>query len=223
VGDVLDHAVDDLAFAELVDQLAALLGAGFFQHGAARDDDIAAAAVHLEDLERLRHLHQRGDVADRADIDLAARQEGHRTVEIDGEAALDAAENAALDALAFAELVLELVPRGLAAGTVAAQHRLALGVLDAIDEHFDLVADVERLLVFVAAGEFAQRDAAFALQADVDHGHAVLDPGHGALDDAAFEAAFGAAELFIEEFREIVARGIGGGCHKDRVPNSRFF
>ena len=91
VGDVLDHAVDDLTLFEILHQLLALLGAGLFQNGAAGDDDVAAAAVHLQDLERLRHVHQRADVADRTDVDLRARQERHRAVEIDGEAALDLA------------------------------------------------------------------------------------------------------------------------------------
>ena len=59
VGDVLDHAVDDLAFLEVLDDLGALLGAALFQDRAARDDDVAAAPVHLEDLEGLRHVHQR--------------------------------------------------------------------------------------------------------------------------------------------------------------------
>ena len=59
IGDVLDDAVDDLPLFEIGDDLMALLGAGFFEHGAARDDDIAAAAIHFQDLERLRHVHQR--------------------------------------------------------------------------------------------------------------------------------------------------------------------
>src|SRR5262245_16981007 len=59
IGDVLDHAVDDLALFETGDDLAALFGAGLFEHGTARHDDIAAAAVHLQDLERLRHVHER--------------------------------------------------------------------------------------------------------------------------------------------------------------------
>jgi hypothetical protein len=54
IGDVLDHAVDDLALFEVLHQFLALLGAGLFQHGAARHHDIAAPAIHLEDLERLR-------------------------------------------------------------------------------------------------------------------------------------------------------------------------
>src|ERR1700687_3255051 len=88
IGDVLDHAVDDLAFFEILHQFLALFGAGLFQHGTARHHDVAAAAIHLEDLERLRIVHQRCDVADRADIDLAAWQEGHCTVEVAGEAGL---------------------------------------------------------------------------------------------------------------------------------------
>jgi hypothetical protein len=42
-GDVLDHAVDDLAFGQVADDFGALFGAGLFQDGAARDDDVAAA------------------------------------------------------------------------------------------------------------------------------------------------------------------------------------
>src|SRR6185312_14529650 len=64
---------------------------------AAGDDDVAATAVHLEYLERLRVVHQRRHVADRADVDLRARQEGHGAVEVDGEAALDLVEDDAVD------------------------------------------------------------------------------------------------------------------------------
>src|SRR5215470_8890572 len=119
VGDVLDHAVDDLALLEVLHQLLALLGAGLLQHGAARDDDVAAPAVHLEDLERLRHVHQRGHVADRPDVDLAARQERDRAVEVDGEAALDLVEDDALDLLVALERLLQLAPALLAARLVA--------------------------------------------------------------------------------------------------------
>ncbi len=54
VGDVLDHAFADFAFLQLLDELGALFGAGFFQDGATRDDDVAAGLVHLQDRERLR-------------------------------------------------------------------------------------------------------------------------------------------------------------------------
>ena len=137
VGDVLDHAVDDLAFLEALDELGALLGARLLEDGAARDDDVAAALVHLEDLERLRRVHQRADVAHRADVDLAARQEGHGAVEVDGEAALDLVEDDARDLLVLLEDLLEPGPALLAARLVARQHRLAERVLDALEIDLD--------------------------------------------------------------------------------------
>src|SRR5262249_2941985 len=96
IRDVLDDAIDYLAFLKILHQLLALLGAGLFEHRAAGNDDVAAAAVHLQNLEWLRHVHQWGDVADRPDVHLAAGQEGHRAVEIDGEAAFDLVEDDAL-------------------------------------------------------------------------------------------------------------------------------
>src|SRR5690606_24714067 len=117
---------------------------------AARNDDVAAAAVHLEDLERLRHVHQRRDVADRTDIDLAAGQERDGAIEIDREAALHAAEDHAFDPLAFAEFVFELVPGGFAAGAVTAEHGFAIGVLDTVDEDFHFVAHFQAVIVIAA-------------------------------------------------------------------------
>ena len=143
VGDVLDHAVEDLAFLQAGDQLGALLGAGLFEHGAARHDDVAARAVHLEDLERLRRAHQRADVAHRADVDLAAGQEGHGAAEIDGEAALDPAEDRAGDALAGLERLLEVGPGLLAPRLLARQDGLAVLVLHALDEDLDDVAGLD--------------------------------------------------------------------------------
>src|SRR3546814_1699274 len=104
-----------------LDEAGALLGAGLFQNGAARDHNIAPAAVHLQKLERLRNAHQRGHVTHRADIDLAARQERHRARKIDGEAALHAAEDHAFDALLGFKLLFKRVPCGFAAGAVRSE------------------------------------------------------------------------------------------------------
>src|SRR6202035_1880298 len=169
VGDVLDHAVDDLALFEVLYQFLALLGASLFEHGAARHDDVAAAAIHFQDLERLLVVHQRRHVADRPNIDLRARQEGYRAVEIDGEAALDLIEDNALDLFVVLERLLELAPAFLAARLVARQHRFAERILDAVEEHLDRVADLAVVLA-AGPGEFAQRHAAFGLQPDVNDG-----------------------------------------------------
>src|SRR6185295_868956 len=86
-------------------------------------------------------VHQRADVADRADVDLAAGQKGDGAAQVDGEAALDPAEDHAVDAVASGIFGLELVPRGFAAGAVAAQHGFAVEIFDAVDIDLDLVAD----------------------------------------------------------------------------------
>src|SRR3954447_6939100 len=182
IGDVLDHAVDDLTLFEVLHQLLTLLGASLFENRAARHDDVAAATVHLEDLERLRVVHQRRNVADRTDVDLRTRQEGHGTVEVDSEAALDLVEDDAVDLLVVLEGLLELAPALFAARLVARQHGFAEGVLDPVEEHFHLVADLE-LAVAAGAGKFAQGNAALGLQADVDDGHVLFDCNNLALDD----------------------------------------
>ena len=87
-------------------------------------------------------VHQRADVAHRADVDLAARQEGHGAVEIDGEAALDLVEDHAFDLFVVLEGLLELDPAFLAARLVARDDRFAERVLDPLQIDFDLVADL---------------------------------------------------------------------------------
>ena len=211
IGDVLDHALDDLALFEIGDDLVALLGAALFENRAARHDDIAAAAVHLEDLERLRHAHQRRHVADRADIDLRARQEGHGAVEIDGKAALHLIEDDAFDLLGVLEGLFELDPAFLAARLVARDDGLAERIFDALQIDLDLVADLERLLA-ARPHEFLEGDPPFGLQPDVDDGDILLEGDDGALDDGAFEG-FVLAVALGEQCGKILARRreAGGG------------
>ena len=197
-----------------MDQARALLGAGFLEDGAARHDDVAAAAVHLENLERLRQVHQRADVADRADVDLAAGQEGDGAAEIDGEAALDPAEDHALDAVAGGEFALELVPCGFAARAVARQHRFALAD-SRRGRHRPRPRRRPAVSAFwPGAANSRSGDPAFRLQAHIDHRHVVLDRGDGALDHLAFEGFVFAAEAFVEERREIVAGRKSRGRHR---------
>ena len=99
VGDVLDHAVEDLAFLEQATS-SERASARLSSSTARRETTMLPRARSI-----LRIWNGCGvpisgrDVAHRADIDLAARQEGHGAVEIDGEAALDPAEDRAGDAL----------------------------------------------------------------------------------------------------------------------------
>ena len=116
IGDVFDHALENLAFLEVGKKLVALFGPGFFQDGAARNNDIATASIHFQDLERLRRPHQRANVADRADIDLATGQECHGAGKIDSKAAFDPAEDRAGDAFGFFERNFQKCPGLFATG-----------------------------------------------------------------------------------------------------------
>ncbi len=190
-GDVLDDAVDHLAFVQALHQLGALLRERVLKHRAARDDDVAAPLVHLQDTERLRRIHQRADVAHRAHVHLAPRQEGHGAVEIDGEAALHLVEYLAGDGLVLLEALFEPDPALLAARLLAAEHRFAERVLDALKVDFDLVAGLQ-LAVASANAEFLERYPSFDFQTDVDDGDVLLDCDDRAFDDGSLgEVALG--------------------------------
>jgi len=79
IGDVLDDAVTDFTLDQLADEFSALLGAGFFQDGAARRRRYCRGGRSILRIgEGLFLAHERADVADRTDVHLAARQEGRR-------------------------------------------------------------------------------------------------------------------------------------------------
>src|SRR5216683_1962368 len=174
IGDVLDDAGEDLALLEAGDQLGALLGAALLEDSPARHDDVAARAVHLEDLEGLRRTEERGDVAHRADIDLAARQKRHRAAEVDREAALDPAEDRAGHPLIRLEALFQEGPRLLAPRLLARQLCLAVLVFHALEEDLDDVADMN-IRRGAGNGELLERDAPFRFEADINEGGIVLD------------------------------------------------
>ncbi len=216
IGDVLHHAFDDLLFGQARHQRGAFLGTAFLEHGAARHHDVAAAAVHLEYLEKLRLVHQRPDIAHGTHIDLAAGQEGYGAVEIDGEAALYPPEDHASHTGLIVERLFEPDPAFLAPCLVARQDRFAHRILDALDIDLDFVADFD-VGHHPRHREFFERDAAFGLQADIDDGKIVLDGD----DRAAHDRSFGGRtfdEALFEHCREIVAARGGNGfstsmCH----------
>src|SRR3546814_2233596 len=113
------------------------------------------------------------------------------------------------------------LPGGFAAGAVARQHRFALVVLDAVDIDLDLVADLQ-IALLARRGEFAERDAAFRLQPDVDDGQVVLARGDGAFADLAFNTFILAAEGFTTESREIVAAWVCRRGHHNERPSGDF-
>ena len=130
VGDIFDHALANLAFLQDLDDLLAHLGALFLEHRTARDHDIAPCLVELDDLEGELLTDELVEVLNLADVDLRAGQEGLDAEEIDDDAALDAAHQAALDGVAGVVGFLDRVPDPHEVGLLFGEHDLALLVFD---------------------------------------------------------------------------------------------
>src|SRR5215470_17034984 len=197
VGDILDDTLEDLALLQVRHQLRTRLGAALLEHGAARDHDVAARAVHLQDLEGLGRAQERRDVAHGANVHLAPGQECHGAIEIDGETTLDAPEDGASDALVLLEMLLELGPGLFATRLLARELRVAVLVLHPLEVNLDGIPrlDLRRL---ARRREFLDRHATFGFEAHIDQHHVVLDRNNASLDDGAFETGATAQRLLQE-------------------------
>ena len=164
-------------------------------------------------MERLRRAHQGADVTHRADIDLAAGQEGHGAAEVDGEAAFDPAVDGAVDTLLCFECAFEIGPGFFAPFLLARQDDGAVPVLVALNIQFYVVAWLDLDLLAVGP-ELLERDTPFALQADIDDGVFVGEADDAAGDNRSLEAAIW-AKLFVEEGGEVLpCRGYGVGSRR---------
>jgi len=213
VGDVLDHALHDLAFLEGLERARLLLAHGFLEDGLARQHDVAPLLVHLDDAHFEFFAAQAVQVADGAQVDLRAGQEGAHA-DIDRQAALDALDHAALDGLALAVGALDVVPDLHALGLLAREHDVAVGILGLLQENVDLVADLDVDLALVVL-ELLQGYDALGLEADVDDHAAGRDGDHPSLDDLSLGETLGPALVGGQKGLEVVVffrtPGIGSG------------
>src|SRR3954454_1195969 len=99
VDDVRDLPLDDIARLQPVENLLALLLALLFEHCAAREDDVVARAVELDDLGAQLLAEELVEILDAADVDQRRRQEA-ADAEVEDQAALDDLDHAAVDRLA---------------------------------------------------------------------------------------------------------------------------
>src|SRR5687768_10844608 len=99
VGDVLDDALPHLILLKLLHQLLALAGALDLEDHSARDDDVAAALVELDDLELVLLAQELVDVRHTPQRDLRAGEERIDAHEVDHNTTLDLLDERALDRL----------------------------------------------------------------------------------------------------------------------------
>ena len=186
VDDVRDLALDDEAGLQAVEDLLALLLALLLEHGAAREHDVVARAVELDDLALDLRAHVLVEVRHAADVDQRGGQEAAHP-EVDDQAALDDLDDRALDGLAGLGRGLDAPPRLLEAGALLGHDEAAVLVLLGEDEGVDLLAQLD-LVVRVdvlADGKLVGGDDPLALVADVDEDLVVVDADDTAGDDLA--------------------------------------
>ncbi len=177
VGDVLDRALDDRAFLEVLEQLGALFAHAGLDHRTAGDHDVVALAVELDDLELERLALEGRGVLDRPRVHQRTRQERADAVGHDREAALDFAGDGATDQLTAVERLLEVHPGRKTLGFVARQDGVAIAVLERFDRDRNEVARIDVQLTVVVL-EFLERDVGLGLQAGVDDHEVVVDADH---------------------------------------------
>ncbi len=199
-----------LALGQLVQELAAHLGLGLLQPGAAGEHHVVAVLVQLDDL-RLERLADVGlQVAHAAHLDQRGGQEAAQA-DVEDQAALDDLDDGALDDLVLLLLLLDRAPGALVLRALLGQDQAALLVLLLEDQGLDLVADGDDLVGVdvVLDGQLAGGDDALGLVADVEQDLVPVDLDDGALDDVAV----------VEVLDRLVDRGeevIGGADVVDR-------
>src|SRR5206468_3934942 len=226
VDDVRDLALDDEAGLQAVQDLLALFLALLLEHRTARQHDVVARPVELDDLAFDLRAHVLVEVRDAADVDERGGQEAAHP-EVDDQAALDDLDDAAGDRLAGLLGGLDPPPRALEASALLGHDEAAVLVLLGEDQRVDLLAELD-LVVRVdrlADGKLVGGDDPLALVADVDEDFVVVDADDLAGDDVAFvEVAEGGVvvgnDLPVDLEQEAVGalddlgvRGLGGlGC-----------
>ncbi len=143
VGDVLDDALPHLILLELLHQLLALAGTLVLEDHAARDDDVAAALVELDDLELELLAEQLVDVRHATERDLRAGEERVDAHEVDDHTALDLLDERAFDRLIVLVRDADALPHAHEVGFLLRQDDRAFLILEVLEQDFDFVTGLE--------------------------------------------------------------------------------
>ena len=176
-----------------------------FEQLLARDHDVAALLVQLDDGDFDGLALHAVQIADRAQIHLRAGQESVRAENVDGQAALDAVDHDGLDRLLLVVGLLDFFPGVNALRLLVREVDVAFLGLALVAHDVDLVAGLELGLALVIEN-LRQRQHAFRLGADIDDHVRAGQLQHRALDDAVFtHRLFGFGGEGLERGGEILA------------------
>ena len=207
------RALAPLALLERLQELLAPLALGFLQERPAREHDVVAVPVELDDLGLDLLAHVRMQVPDPTKVDQGGRQEAAQA-DVHDEAALHHLDHGALDGAAGLHDLLDPAPRPLVLGALLRQDEAALLVFLLEDQGLDLVPHVHDLVRVdvVADRELLGRDDPFGLVADVEEDLVPVDLHDRPLDDV---AVFEVAEAGLDRVDQLLGcqvalgRGLG--------------
>src|SRR5690606_37007650 len=142
----------------------AALALRLLEQGAARQHDVVAVLVELEDLGLDLLAQVRGQVANAAELDERSRKEATKT-DVDDEAALDDLDDRTGDDSVFVLDLLDVAPCTLVLSALLRQDEAAFFVFLLQDEGLDGVADLDDLarVDVVLDGELAGGDYTLGL------------------------------------------------------------
>jgi hypothetical protein len=182
VRDVLDNTLPHLADCKLLHQVLALVRPLVLQDYPAADHDVPAALVQLDDLELVGLAQELIDVGNPTKRDLAPRQEGVDTHEIDDHAPFYLLDQGAFDRLIALVGNADLFPDPHEVGLLLRQDDCTFLILEMLEEHLDLIAFLERVRVL----ELIERDRPLGLEAYIQNHRIVGDPQNLGFDDLPF-------------------------------------
>ncbi len=207
LGQILDDAGEHAAFLQMLERFTALLVLLFFQKLLARDHDVAALLIQLDDGDFHRLALHAIQIPDGTQVHLRARQKGASALNVESQSALDAFHDDALDRLLVVVGALNLVPRAQPLRLQVREVNVALFGLALLPQYVDLGAGLELWLALVIEN-FRKRQHAFGFRPDVDD-----DVGRGQFHDRALDDVV-VAHRFLGFGLKALQRGgevIGGG------------
>src|ERR1700736_4676872 len=205
VGEVLDRSGEDASLFKRRERDRLLRVLVLFEEFLARDHDVAALLVELDDANFDLCTDVPVEVAHRANLNLGAGQEC-LDADIDRKATLDAAQNHSLDRGLGVGCLFKLVPDLVTQRLIVANQVAALGLFT-FHNHFNGVTRIE-LGHTIDVQNLLEGDEPFGLQADIDDHVLIRD-----LDDRA-----GDNDLFCGQilccggFGCLLAIEVGEGC-----------
>ena len=171
IGQTHDDAFANLSDLERVEQLLLLRLQLFFEHEPLREHDAMALVIEIDHFQAQMLADELVEIADRLAADLRGRNEAAHA-EIDEHAALDDLRDGRFDHFVAFVRFDDFLPRLERAGAALGEKERSVQLVDAMDHHFERVADVQQFRIDCER-ELAERKDAFGLAADVDE-HFVL-------------------------------------------------